>query len=88
MNEPDIIRLKGVEYEYSRLGGSLLGPEKNIFGDLILVVRPKRAQTGWICRGCAYQCVVRSNLGSQPEDIMACGCCDAAWERFYGTVSE
>ena len=88
MTEPDIIRIDGVEYDFVY--------HLDALGPYVYKLRPKRKQTGWICRGCsrAAPCVeITTSADDPPTGCLRNAMGDliadrSAWERFYGKVEE
>ena len=88
MTEGDIIRIGGVEYEKVATfqpRDAALQP-----GDIVPVLRPKRKQTGWVCRFCKYRrCLAFSLLDGQwtpPPWFTECR--NSEWVPYYGKVVE
>lgn len=94
MTEPGIIRRNGVEYEECMdcHGNGCIDP-------VYICIRPKRVQTGWICRGGAngngcppgFRCVREWSHGDSGCKMDRCPRTDfvgAKWEPYYGKVVE
>jgi hypothetical protein len=83
MTEPDIIRIDGVEYEACKdcPGDKCADPQ-------YVCIRPKRKQTGWVCRECGESepCL---SIGRVQPVADACAIRDSPdWQPFYGKVVE
>ena len=85
----DIIRIDGVEYELER-------PVIHASDGDMLYVRPKRKQTGWVCRkeSCSGKCY-KATMARPSFCVItgwgdkADGCdCGSNWQPFYGKVVE
>ena len=80
----DIIRIDGVEYEAIEHDSEP--------SDLMVHLRPKRRQTGWVCRGCfvAGPCYKMGEGAHKPPRCLASGVCITTfnWQPFYGKVVE
>lgn len=89
MTEPDIIRVRGVEYEacpHWVPGNSRCPPCPDDWHG-VECIRPKRVQTGWVCRKCKHEgvCVfLTRDGGSMGDNAPHC----AVLEPFYGGVVE
>ena len=84
MTEGDIIRIGGVEYELQERW------ERPSSGTVGAVLKPKRKQTGIICRMCENPCMT-SWVPLGPLDGLNCIIgvgFGAKWEPFYGKVVE
>lgn len=88
MTEPDIIRLKGVEYEHIPYDTS----PTPLPGERWVAIRPMRKQTGWICACCGLApglgpCVKLGGQSDKPGVCLASGPTHGGdWRPFYGKV--
>ena len=87
----DTIVIDGKEYGIMDGYPSEWGPREN--GHMLVVLRPKRKQTGWICRECFRDNPCVFILGApysklEPYPFLRDMNCDHDWQRFYGKVVE